>query len=72
MDDNMPNMSGPEATAAARAAGYSGLIFGLTGNTFNVQLENFVAQGADMVFTKPLDLQKLIKALKSKLPDKLK
>ena len=72
MDDNMPNMSGPEATAAARAAGYSGLIFGLTGNTFNVQLENFVAKGADMVFTKPLDLQKLIKALKTKLPDRIK
>ena len=72
MDDNMPNMSGPEATAAARAAGYSGLIFGLTGNTFNVQLENFVAKGADMVFTKPLDQQKLIKALKAKLPDKIK
>eukprot|EP01036_Dinobryon_divergens_P035132 gene35132-45479_t len=34
MDDNMPNMSGPEATAAIRAAGYTGLIFGVTGNTF--------------------------------------
>eukprot|EP01037_Dinobryon_pediforme_P021862 gene21861-biopygen13196 len=68
MDDNMPNMCGPDATAAARSAGYTGLIFGLTGNTDSSQLQAFVAKGADMVFTKPLDLNKLQEAINLKMP----
>ena len=66
MDDNMPNMCGPDATAAARAAGYTGLIIGVTGNTYDAQLENFTARGADMVFTKPLDIQKFQEVIRIK------
>ena len=66
MDDNMPNMCGPDATATARAAGYTGLIFGVTGNTYDAQLEHFAVRGADKVFTKPLDIQKLQGAIRSK------
>ena len=68
MDDNMPKMCGPDATAAARSAGYTGLIFGLTGNTDSAQLEAYKAKGADMVFTKPLNLNELQEAIKLKLP----
>ena len=68
MDDNMPKMCGPDATAAARSAGYTGLIFGLTGNTDCAQLEAFMTKGADVVFTKPLDLKKLQETIRLKLP----
>jgi CheY-like chemotaxis protein len=67
MDDNMPNLSGPEATAAIRAAGYGGLIFGVTGNSFTDQMENFKSKGADLVFTKPLNMTELYEAIKIKL-----
>eukprot|EP00597_Dinobryon_sp_UTEXLB2267_P016119 CAMPEP_0201097156 /NCGR_PEP_ID=MMETSP0812-20130820/6224_1 /ASSEMBLY_ACC=CAM_ASM_000668 /TAXON_ID=98059 /ORGANISM="Dinobryon sp., Strain UTEXLB2267" /LENGTH=669 /DNA_ID=CAMNT_0047351909 /DNA_START=184 /DNA_END=2193 /DNA_ORIENTATION=- len=69
MDDNMPHLSGPEATAAVRRAGYKGLIFGVTGNAFDSQLDDFKAHGADVVFCKPLDLRALEEALRSRLPD---
>ena len=59
MDDSMPNMCGPDATAAARAAGYKGVIFGVTGNTVQADLDNFISKGANFIFTKPLDLQQL-------------
>ena len=68
MDDNMPKMCEPDATAAARSAGYTGLIFGLTGNTDSAQLEAYKAKGADMVFTKPLNLTELQAAIRLKLP----
>ena len=68
MDDNMPHLSGPEATEIIRAAGYGGLIFGVTGNSFADQVENFKSKGADMVFTKPLNMSELYEAIKLKLP----
>jgi CheY-like chemotaxis protein len=68
MDDNMPNLSGPEATAAIRAAGYTGLIFGVTGNTFDDQIKDFTSKGADMVFAKPLNMRELQEAIQLKLP----
>jgi CheY-like chemotaxis protein len=59
MDDNMPNMTGPEATAVARKSGYKGLIFGVTGNIYGEQIENFKAHGVDEVFSKPLNIDML-------------
>ena len=59
MDDNMPNMCGPDATALARSAGYAGVIFGVTGNIAQADVDNFISKGANCVFTKPLDMQKL-------------
>ena len=69
MDDNMPNMCGPDATAAARAAGYTGLIFGLTGNTYDAQLEHFVGSGADKVFSKPLNIEKLQETIRDRITE---
>jgi CheY-like chemotaxis protein len=67
MDDNMPNMSGPEATGIIREQGYRGLIFGVTGNAFEEQIKNFVIKGANAVFSKPLDLNKLRESIESNL-----
>jgi hypothetical protein len=43
MDDNLPNMTGQEATAVA---GYSGVIYGVTGNTSDDQVQSFLFSGA--------------------------
>jgi CheY-like chemotaxis protein len=59
IDDNMPKMCGPEACKIARARGYQGLIFGVTGNKDPDQVANFISQGANFVFSKPLDFEKL-------------
>ena len=67
MDDSMPHLTGPEATAAIRAAGYKGLIFGVTGNSYSDQVEFFKAQGADMVFSKPMDMRELEKAVQQRI-----
>jgi CheY-like chemotaxis protein len=67
MDDNMPNLSGPEATALLRHCGYTGIVFGVTGNAFDSQVENFLAKGANKVFSKPLDLRLLEEEIRANL-----
>ena len=69
MDDNMPILSGPEATAALRHCGYTGIVFGVTGNAFGSQIENFLSKGANKVFSKPLDLRLLEEEIREALPD---
>jgi CheY-like chemotaxis protein len=59
MDNNMPNMSGMEATKALRARGYAGLIIGLTGDIMDADVTAFLDSGANEVLCKPLDLKKL-------------
>jgi CheY-like chemotaxis protein len=59
MDDNMPQMSGPDATQKAREHGYKGLIFGVTGNIYDSQINNFIEKGANEVFPKPLNIELL-------------
>jgi CheY-like chemotaxis protein len=41
MDFVMPNMDGPTATKQIRELGYNGLIFGVTGNALQSDLEFF-------------------------------
>jgi CheY-like chemotaxis protein len=54
-DDDMPNMTGHEATKVLRAKGYDDLkIIGLTGNKSDDILQNFRNCGADIVVRKPL------------------
>ena len=68
MDDNMPHLSGPDATAAIRSCGYTGLIVGVTGNVYESQVAHFLSKGADRVVAKPLDLRDLEEVIREKMP----
>ena len=55
MDFVMPVMDGPTACKAIRASGYKSLIFGVTGNNRERDVEYFLNSGADVVLSKPFD-----------------
>ena len=57
MDFVMPVMDGPTATSEIRKAGYTGFVFGLTGNVLLSDIEFFKAHGANYVLTKPFDVK---------------
>jgi signal transduction histidine kinase len=57
MDFVMPHMDGPTATVALRELGYSGPIFGVTGNAQESDVNYFMACGTDAVLSKPFDFQ---------------
>lgn len=59
IDENMPNMTGPEATKRLRDCGYSGLIIGVTGDCYQDQIAHFIQEGANAVLPKPLRLESL-------------
>lgn len=63
MDNNMPRVSGVEATRKLRDLGYTGLIYGITGDTDEETKRRFLESGANDVLTKPLDLKKLYASL---------
>ena len=58
MDFVMPVMDGPSACKAIRARGYRSLIFGVTGNNRERDVEYFINSGADVVLSKPFDTDK--------------
>jgi CheY-like chemotaxis protein len=68
MDYVMPNMSGPEATAAIRHLGYQNPIIGVTGNAFEEAKMSFLDSGATMVLVKPVNKMTLTKILSSESP----
>ena len=53
MDFVMPNMDGPTATKEIRSLGYTAPIFGVTGNTLDIDINYFIASGANKVLAKP-------------------
>ena len=55
MDFVMPNMDGPTATETIRALGYSGPIFGVTGNALDSDINFFINSGVYAVLPKPFD-----------------
>eukprot|EP00607_Mallomonas_marina_P008896 CAMPEP_0182422496 /NCGR_PEP_ID=MMETSP1167-20130531/8215_1 /TAXON_ID=2988 /ORGANISM="Mallomonas Sp, Strain CCMP3275" /LENGTH=569 /DNA_ID=CAMNT_0024600627 /DNA_START=547 /DNA_END=2256 /DNA_ORIENTATION=+ len=59
MDYQMPIMDGPTAAKKMREIGYVGKIYGLTGNALNRDIDYYLSQGADEVFTKPISIKKL-------------
>ncbi len=63
MDSVMPVMDGPTATATIRAAGYISPIFGVTGNALDREVADFIASGADTVFTKPVATVLMFKSI---------
>jgi CheY-like chemotaxis protein len=56
MDFVMPLMDGPTATKELRAMGYTGPIFGVTGNGIQSDVDHFLQCGAEKVFLKPLNM----------------
>ena len=62
-DFTMPNMDGPDSVAGMREAGYTGPIFGVTGNQLQSDIDHFITKGADKVIAKPLKLPALKQAI---------
>jgi CheY-like chemotaxis protein len=54
MDSSMPVLNGLDASRLIRNMGYTGKIFGITGNAYKVDIEDFLSHGADEVCIKPL------------------
>ena len=67
MDSHMPNMSGPEAARVMRSLGYTGVILGITGDTAEKDLDNFLQHGASRVLVKPVDLEVITESFKELL-----
>lgn len=64
MDSSMPNLDGGGATSLIREAGYTRMIYGVTGNALSDDVAAFLAKGADAIYIKPLrkaDLQHMLK-----------
>jgi signal transduction histidine kinase/CheY-like chemotaxis protein len=59
MDFEMPVMNGPTATRVLREMGCLCPIVGVTGNVLGADVDYFLAQGADAVLPKPLQLAAL-------------
>ena len=59
MDNLMPVMNGIDATRKLRKAGYRYLIVAITGNAMEEDVSNFLAAGADLVFSKPCKISSL-------------
>ena len=64
-DYTMPNMDGPESVAGMREAGYTGPIFGVTGNQMPKDVDFFLMKGADRILAKPLKVGELSKAIQA-------
>lgn len=58
MDSSMPLMNGTTATRMIRDMGYTGPVFGVTGNAFQADIEDFLQHGADEVLIKPINMDK--------------
>ena len=47
MDNQMPRMNGTTATQEMRRRGFTGVIIGITGDSDNAALQEFIAAGAN-------------------------
>jgi CheY-like chemotaxis protein len=56
-------MDGPTATKEIRALGYTGKIFGITGNSRQADMDMFMRAGATAVHPKPVDVNALLWAV---------
>lgn len=57
MDSSMPIMNGIDATREIRELGFSNPIFGVTGNAFQGDIDEFIQSGVDNVYIKPILLE---------------
>lgn len=54
----MPILRGRDAVQMIREMGYRGIIIGVTANVLQMDIEDFIAQGADYVIKKPMNTEK--------------
>jgi CheY-like chemotaxis protein len=59
----MPIMRGRDAVRHIREMGYKGRIFGVTGNVLQSDIDDFKANGADLVILKPMSIDKFKQAM---------
>jgi CheY-like chemotaxis protein/anti-sigma regulatory factor (Ser/Thr protein kinase) len=59
LDNVMPNLTGELLSKILRGMNYTGLIFGITGNGLDMDIQKYLECGADYVFTKPFNHDKL-------------
>lgn len=64
IDNLMPSLNGVDATKSLRALGFPYLIFGVTGNVTEDDIEDFQGLGANCVLFKPLNLVVIEKVLR--------
>ena len=60
MDNIMPNMSGLEVSQTLRKRKYTNLIIGVTGNSLDIDLKEFVEAGADIDLPKPIRYESIV------------
>ena len=66
MDNQMPILLGSEATRIIRSdLKFEGIIFGVTGNVLQADIDNFFESGVDDIILKPLTTDKFIFCLKN-------
>ena len=58
MDNQMPNLNGIQAIKLLRGINFNKIIIGITGSS-NIELNEFNSCGADYIFSKPLDKNKI-------------
>ena len=63
LDNVMPNLTGELLSKILRGIGYDGLIIGITGNGLEDDKDKYLESGADYVFVKPFNKQKLVMLL---------
>ena len=71
MDNSMPIMTGPTAARAMRAAGFTGLIIGITGNALPEDVRDFLDSGANRVLPKPVDIMALVNDIRGECLNRL-
>jgi len=67
IDKEMPRMDGYAATRRLRAMGFRGPIIGITGDAGQAAVDEFVAQGAVDVVTKPVQMAALLDIIEREL-----
>ena len=68
MDNQMPRMNGTTATQEMRRRGYAGVIIGITGDSDNAALQEFITAGANACLVKPISRDGLMAALVNNVP----
>jgi len=72
MDNTMIKCHGTAATRECRRLGFVGSIYGLTGNTMQSDVDEFISSGASEVLCKPLTAGVMEDVLKKEIDIKLK